>query len=223
MSDIYLPGELVNKSEIDRIAGVVFYKDAEGHERFRRLSMKRDKSIIPLRGPYIPRIGDHVIGVISDVKFSFYIVDMNIAFAGILPTKMTRIDYRVGQIIVASVFEINESGEITLNMPRTLRNGAIVKIDSTKIPRILGKEETMINMLRNKLDCEIAVGKNGYIWVSGKNTPQAINLLKMIESQSHTKGLTNRIESYLSKLPGLQQQQKNQVQEANGNTYYGDE
>ncbi|MCX8166932.1 MAG: hypothetical protein N3E37_03710 [Candidatus Micrarchaeota archaeon] len=197
---IFLPGEKVQETPEMRIVPSVYYLDENNIKRFQRLSLLRDNSIIPLKGPYIPRIGDQIIGVISEVKFAYYEVELNVAFSGILPARETKFDFKVGQIITAVVDEVDENLEITLGKPRALKRGTIIYIDPTKIPRILGKEETMLNLIRNKLNCEIIVGKNGYIWISGDNTPYAIEVLKLIESQAHVRGLTNKIENMLIDL-----------------------
>ncbi|MEM3372862.1 MAG: KH domain-containing protein [Candidatus Anstonellales archaeon] len=198
---IFLPGEEIIESDSSlKINPVVYYVDEKNRKRFQRLSLLRDNSIIPLKGPYIPRIGDQIIGVISDVKFAYYDVELNVAFSGILPARETKFDFRVGQIISAIVEEIDENLEITLGKPRALRRGTIISIDPTKIPRILGKEDTMLNLIKNKLNCEIIVGKNGYIWLNGENIPHAIEILKLIESQAHVRGLTNKIENMLAEI-----------------------
>ncbi len=200
MSDIFLPGDVITTDAAEKIANVVVYRDENNVQRIKRLSLKRDKSVIPLKGPYLPRIGDLVVGAISEVRYAYYVVDLNVAFEGMLPNKFTRVDYRVGNVISAKVAEIKDAREIILNYPRLHKEGLLIKIDSTKIPRVLGKEDTMINLLRDKLECDIVVGKNGYIWLNGKYATDAIRIIKMIEMQSHTYGLTNRVEELLNEF-----------------------
>ena len=44
------------------------------------LSLRSGDKIIPLKGHYLPRIGDYIIGIISEERFSGYEVDINAPF-----------------------------------------------------------------------------------------------------------------------------------------------
>ena len=80
---------------------------------------------------------------------------------------------------------------------RKLRNGVLIKVTPTKIPRIIGKEGSMISMIKNKTKCEIITGQNGLVWIRGENKDKAIEAILIIEKESHTVGLTERIEKML--------------------------
>jgi exosome complex component RRP4 len=59
----------------------------------------------------------------------------------------------------------------------------------------------MLNLLKEKTGCEIIVGKNGIIWIKGKeeNVNKLTLAIMKIEKEAHIPGLTSRIESLLSK------------------------
>jgi exosome complex component RRP4 len=81
---------------------------------------------------------------------------------------------------------------------RKLRNGILLKVTPTKIPRIIGKEGSMIMMIKNKTECEIVTGQNGLVWIRGENKEKAIEAILTIEKESHTIGLTEKIEKMLN-------------------------
>lgn len=90
-----------------------------------------------------------------------------------------------------------------------LRGGQIIKITSSKVPRVIGKGGSMINMIKKLTQSRIIVGQNGWIWISSKNPELeklAIEAILKIERESHTRGLTDRIKNMLlSKLQELKE------------------
>jgi exosome complex component RRP4 len=72
----------------------------------------------------------------------------------------------------------------------------------SKIPRLIGRKGSMINLLTRETSCHITVGQNGLILISGKNSELealTIKILNMIEEKAHTSGLTNRITDFIKK------------------------
>jgi exosome complex component RRP4 len=57
----------------------------------------------------------------------------------------------------------------------------------------------MVSLLKDKLDVNIFVGKNGRIWINGKVADEelAVKAIKRIELEAHTSGLTDRITKFL--------------------------
>ena len=75
----------------------------------------------------------------------------------------------------------------------------------TKIPRIIGRKGSMISMIKQETGCQIILGLNGVILVTGKNLEDeelAITAIKKIEEESHTSGLTDRITQLLKESKG---------------------
>jgi exosome complex component RRP4 len=70
----------------------------------------------------------------------------------------------------------------------------------TKIPRVIGRKGSMISMIKQETNCQIVLGLNGIILVTGK-TPEdeelAITAIRKIEQESHISGLTDRITQLL--------------------------
>ncbi len=60
----------------------------------------------------------------------------------------------------------------------------------------------MVSMIKRETGCQITIGQNGLILISGK-TPEderlAVMALHKIEEESHTSGLTDRVTEMLRK------------------------
>src|SRR5665647_776010 len=70
----------------------------------------------------------------------------------------------------------------------------------TMIPRIIGRKGSMISMVKQETNCQIILGLNGVILVTGKTLEEeelAIFVIRKIEEESHTSGLTDRITELL--------------------------
>lgn len=79
------------------------------------------------------------------------------------------------------------------------RGGIIVDITPTKVPRLIGKKGSMINMIKDKTNCKIIVGQNGLVWVKGEEDMEQLtkDIIHMIEAEAHTSGLTNKVKNKL--------------------------
>jgi len=81
-----------------------------------------------------------------------------------------------------------------------LAEGMILDLSPAKIPRVIGRSGSMINMIKDKLRIEAVVAQNGRIWIRAPDTSTlnlAIKAFKMIEVQAHTSKLTERIGAML--------------------------
>ncbi|MDW8036144.1 MAG: KH domain-containing protein [Candidatus Korarchaeum sp.] len=70
-----------------------------------------------------------------------------------------------------------------------------------KVPRVIGKRQSMLSILKEKTRSEIIVANNGRIWVKPPSVRELIALekaLKKIEEESHVSGLSDRVMSLLS-------------------------
>lgn len=161
------------------------------------LGLKREDKIIPLKGPYEPKFGDYILGVISDVKFSGYDVDLGLPYPVFLSDRMVREKLDYGEVIFAKVMNVNEIGELDLGQVKVLKKGMILVAPAVKIPRVIGRDNSMITLIRDSTDCSIFVGKNGFIWISEKgNSALAISAIRKIVREAHISGLTDKMQEY---------------------------
>jgi exosome complex component RRP4 len=168
--------------------------------------------VIPLSGRYIPRPNDVVIGTVTDVQGTFWLLD--IGAPRWAPLHMTgtpwKVDIgeterylRVGDAVIVQVESLDPTGRIGVTMLGEglgkLEGGTIVHVSPARVPRVVGRDGSMIQTITRHTGAQVAVGQNGRIWVDG--TPEAIRrvseVLRFIDENGHRPGLTERVESYL--------------------------
>ncbi|MFA5382691.1 MAG: KH domain-containing protein [Candidatus Micrarchaeia archaeon] len=192
--EMIMPGDKIADKPLN--LPYVFIEDEKTYSAV--LGFKKEDKIIPLKGPYEPKFDDYVIGVISDVKFSGYDIEMNTPYTAFLPDRSVREKLDYGEIVFARVMNVNEVGEIDLGQVKVLKKGKIIEVPSIKIPRIIGRNNSMITLIRDATECSIFVGKNGFIWISEKgNVALAIAAIRKIVREAHTSGLTDKMQEYL--------------------------
>ena len=137
--------------------------------------------------------------------------DLNIGEASTRYIDLNKTDladiYDVGDLILASVRQITQSGYAKLSTKDSkyhrLDSGNIINISPSKIPRIIGKKGSMIAMLKEKTGCKIFVGQNGKVWIDGETNKIALvsKIIKMVEKESHMRGLTSKVQAILGAKP----------------------
>lgn len=211
--DLVVPGQLI--AEGDYLPGENAYKK-EGKIYSLRLGIfdlvNSKPTVVPLKGYYIPRNGDYVIGKILTVEVFGWIVDINAPYTALLQStdrsRHRRDDRRaevikvfeVGDLVKAKIMAFDRSRDPLLTIQERglgkISLGKIVKISPPQVPRLIGKGGSMISMLKEETSCRIFVGQNGIVLVSGpseKDEQLALWAIKKIEAEAHTSGLTERI------------------------------
>lgn len=169
-------------------------------------------NVQPFAGKYQPRQGDSVIGIIRDVGPNSWFVDINCPYNSILHGNETqwKVDYgdtakflNVGDVVLAKVGQVDEIKRVNLTMKehglRKLSSGQIMKVDHTKVPRIIGKGGSMISILKESTGCRIFIGQNGVIWIDGEldGISRASEAISIIDRNPQMHGLTDRIRKFL--------------------------
>ena len=213
--DLVVPGELLAEDDYYSGRGT-FEDDGKICSKLLGLVSLRNKkiSVIPLKSKYLPKKGDVVIGKIDDVRFSMWGVDINSPYSGILPAsevfgrekkELSRV-FDIGDVLFLRIVDVDEVKKVKLGLKGRgmgkFKGGVIVDIAPTKVPRLIGKKGSMINMIKDKTGCKIVVGQNGLVWVKGNEDMEQIvkNIIKLIEKEAHTSGLTDRIKNKLCLL-----------------------
>ena len=193
-SRIVMPGEMV----ADRPERIGYAFVDKGKTYSTVVGLYSEGKLVPLEGPYEPLPDDFIVGIISEVRFSGYSVDTNSAYAAFLSSREIRERYEMGDMIFARITKTDETRSIELGEAKKLPEGRLVRVSAVKIPRIIGKKNSMVDMIRANTGCEIVAGRNGYIWIIGTgDSNMAEKAIRMIESQAHTHGLTDRVAAYL--------------------------
>ena len=210
--NLVIPGQILADDDYYPGRGT-FKEDGKICSSLIGLVSLRNKKIrvIPLKSKYVPKKGDVVIGKINDVRFSMWDVDINSPYSGILPAfevfgrdkKELNKVYDVGDVLFLRVIDVDEIKKAKLGLKGRglgkFKGGIIVDISPTKVPRLIGKKGSMINMIKNKTNCKIVVGQNGLVWVKGEEDMEQLTreIIHTIEAEAHTSGLTNKIKNKL--------------------------
>jgi exosome complex component RRP4 len=172
-------------------------------------------SVIALEAGFHPLQGDLVIGDIVDIELGKWVVDIDTEPSGILHVQ-DAIDspYRsdivlprildVGDSIIAKIVDMDRRKTPILSILGRglgkIRSGFIIRLTPSKIPRLIGKKGSMVNMILRETGCNIVIGQNGRILIDGRTREQetlAVDVIQKIEREAHISGLTNRVQDYL--------------------------
>ena len=215
--DIVSPGETLAEG-MDYIPGKGTYREGE-HIISKGLSLINiDGSVIkgiPMNGRYVPEEGDRIIGRVKDILMSGWKLDINSAYDSMLPLKDASHDYIEKGSDLTRYFDLGDYVSVKITSVSTqklvditakgqglkkLEGGRIITVNPQKVPRIIGSRGSMISIIKKALDCNIFVGQNGYVWLSGEpqSEVQAIQAIRRIEREAHTSGLTERISDMLN-------------------------
>lgn len=211
--EFVFPGEEIINS-MDYLPGKNCFREGNSiySKRIGLINAKgRVISVIPLSGVYVPRSGDMVIGKIKDIHSAGWVVDISSVGEAFLPLSGVRefIDttktdlssfYNVNDVIYAKINHANyNSIHLSMQDPRArkFRSGRIVSMNPAKVPRLIGKEGSMINMIKDSAECRINVGQNGLVWFEGEKEDIVVDAIKLIEKEAAMDGLTDKVSSML--------------------------
>ncbi|MEM1537519.1 MAG: exosome complex RNA-binding protein Rrp4 [Candidatus Nezhaarchaeales archaeon] len=217
--DIVSPGELLAEDEYK--AGLNVYREGR-----RLYSMvvgllrvnRRTLNVIPLSGHYIPKVGDIVIGEVIDLTPTSYIVDIRSPYTAILHVNEAlskplnlyeenlRKYYDVGDYVIARVIYFEPGLNPLLSCKEKglgkVKRGRLLVTPPSRVPRLIGRQGSMVNLIKKETGCDLIIGQNGYILVISKDLEgeaMAIKAIRMVEEEAHVSGLTTRVASLLRK------------------------
>jgi exosome complex component RRP4 len=173
--------------------------------------------VVPIKGVYIPRLDDIVVGRITDIGMSGWQVDISAPYPALLPLSETPMQrgrdagrrdlgriFGVGDLVIAQVIAFDRTRDPLLTTKGRglgkITSGRVARITPAKIPRIIGKKGSMITMLKKETGTDIIPGQNGIILAFGRNPDNeriAVEALYMIEREAHTSGLTDRVRAMI--------------------------
>lgn len=203
--DDFLPGDGTRREEQDIVASV--YGLADMSDRMIR--------VIPLSGVYTPRRGNVIIGQVVNITFRGWVIDFDGHFNGFLPlTEVPRfigkgelrsyLDF--GDVVCAKVMGADETSldlSIKLRGFGKIEDGQLMRVNPNKVPRIIGKEGSMVNMIKEATNTSIDVGQNGVVWIGGDKIEDELKARKIVEfvcDNSFVSGLTEKTEEFIKNL-----------------------
>jgi exosome complex component RRP4 len=215
-NDVVVPGETLAKG-LEYLPSYGTYRDSDEIIAARLGLVNIDGKaikIIPLSGRYMPKKNDTVIGKVTDITLMGWQIDINSAYSSMLNVKEATSDFvakgenltryfTFGDYVCAKIINVTSQKlvDLTLKGPglRKLSGGRIISINATKVPRLIGKQGSMVSMIKQYTQCNIVVGQNGIVYIQGEPAAEliCIEAIKKIEAEAHISGLTERVETFL--------------------------
>ena len=210
---VVIPGEVIEKGN-DFLPGEGTEKRGEEIVALRyglAEESNRLVKVIPLSGVYHPRRGNVVIGKVELLTFNGWVIDIGTAENAFLSlTEVPRFVNKdgldevmdIGDMTVVKIVGINKRGIDATIKSRGLgriEEGLIVSVNPNKVPRIIGKEGSMINLIKDETKCNITVGQNGLIWIKGDKIEDELYAKKAIlfvTEKSFASGLTDEVQKW---------------------------
>ena len=216
--EVVIPGDLLNGHGLKPGSGT-FNEGGRIYAARVGIVAERDGlvSVIPLSGRYVPRPSDVIIGKITDLGPSHWLVDINSPYPAPLNAKETpwMVEFgdtdrylRVGDVLLAEVVSVDEAMRVQLSMADSqfgrLTGGQIIEISPAKVPRLIGRGGSMVALIREFTNVRMFVGQNGRIWIDGDpaDVHHAAYVLRMIDERGPAPGLTDAVRAYLEAAYG---------------------
>lgn len=216
---LVIPGDVVDDTGRFKAGPFTYFIGKSIHAARLGLAVERNGTvgIIPLSGVYSPRTADLVIGVIMEVGPSNWMTDINAPYPAPMHSSETpwKIEFgetaeylKPGDAILCKVLFVDEAKKVQVTMKepnlRKLQGGQIIEVSPAKVARIIGKNGSMMQLIKKYTDAWTFVGQNGRIWVNGElpMIQVAIDAIRLIETESHRTGLTERVEAFLKQRVG---------------------
>jgi len=214
--EIVIPGQYLGECDQYKSGKGTFIEKSNGkiYSQIIGILRRNEKylNVISLKGKYDAIAGDTVIGIIDAAMSSSWLVNINAPYPALL--HVNEVPWRVefnetdkylnaGDTIMIKVSSVDMEKKLQVSMKDRnlfkIKGGTIIDVEPSKIPRIIGKKGSMIQLLKKYTQCRIFVGKNGRIWIDGEQDMigKAIQAIKLIEKESISFGLTDKVEDFL--------------------------
>ncbi len=174
--------------------------------------------VLSLTAKYIPKIDDLVIGkVISHTSLSWEL-DINSCYVGFLPAQdVFGRDFsahadeltsklKSGDLVAARIANFDRTRDPLVTISDRdlgkIDSGDLVKISPSKVPRLIGKKGSMIQMIEMSTDAAVTIGQNGWVVVSCESTEgllKAKKAIEMVNDKAHVANLTDQVKEMLDK------------------------
>jgi exosome complex component RRP4 len=214
--DLVVPGDVLYEGRIRTGDNTHRSEGKVIASRIGLVNYNRDMvSVIALEAGFNPLTGDLVIGQVTDIGLGKWMVDIDTAEKAVLNVPdaidapfspdivMTSI-LDIGDTVVAKIVDMDRRRTPILSiLGRSLGRvdeGFIMRLTPSKIPRLIGKKGSMVNMILNQTGCNVVIGQNGRILIHGRTQEQeamAVKVINKVENEAHISGLTSRVQEYL--------------------------
>jgi exosome complex component RRP4 len=195
---ILIPGDNLKKKDINSY-------ERENNYYSKYIVLVNEDKTTRLFGYYMPEVNDIIIGKVIDVLSNGWLVDINSPYVGKLSLKDTGVDpndlYTYGDYILCQIVRMTKNKLIDLEIKKKekLNDGLILKVDPARIPRLIGKNSSMLNLIKEYLKIDIIIGKNGRIYLNGNvnDILKAVDIIRFVINNSYKRGLTEKVKEIL--------------------------
>ena len=171
--------------------------------------------VVPVSGAYYPRRGNTIIATIVDITFNGWLLDFGGAQNAFLPVSevpryVNKNEMRefldFGEAVIVKVWDVKSRGvDASMKMRGfgKIDGGMIISIGPNTVPRVIGKEGSMVKMIKSATNCDITVGQNGKVWISGRETKNEVatkRIIEFIAENATISGLTAEVEKFIKDL-----------------------
>ena len=172
--------------------------------------------VITLTGKYIPKIDDLVIGKVNSHTSLSWELDINSCYVGFLPAQdvfgrdfsahadelATKL--KTGDLVAARIANFDRTRDPLVTISDRdlgkIDSGDLVKISPSKVPRLIGKRGSMIQMIEMATNAAVTIGQNGWVVVSCETAEgllKAKKAIEMVDQKAHVANLTDQIKEML--------------------------
>lgn len=228
--DIVVPGQLLAEGDYRTGEGAYMEQEKVYASVIGVAKMKgKTVYVVPLKGQYVPKPRDIIIGNVVEITLNGWLLDFHSPYPAMLPVMhaLSRRDathakdnlrryYDIGETVVAEIIAADRTRDpLVTTLGRGLgkvRGGVLMNIIPTRVPRLIGRKGSMINMLKSELQVDIVVGQNGIVWLKGNPARMEIaqEAIRQIEREAHTSGLTDRVRDFITAKLTEQNGEKNE-------------
>jgi exosome complex component RRP4 len=157
-----------------------------------------------------------IIGKIVSHSSLSWEADINSCYVGMLPasdvfgrnfqpdTEELTSKLKKGDLVAARIVNFDRSRDPLITIADRdlgkIESGELVKIAPSKVPRLIGKHGTMIQIIEMASNATITIGQNGWIVVDCENPDgllKAKKAIQMVDEQAHMANLTDKVKEML--------------------------
>lgn len=205
---LVLPGDLVSTGHYFMGYGLYkvnrkVYAKRIGIVELSEVSGKKVIEVVPIKGVYIPKEGDLVIGKVIDIGIGHWLIDINSPYTAVLPLSelfprpidVSRVDLtehlNVGDLIVARViaFDLTRDPLLTLKESKLgkVTRGSLLELTPSYLKELIKYKKDLVKLINERYGCNLVIGENGRMVIMGKDVSQEIEAIKLIKSLSRGK------------------------------------
>ena len=201
----YLPGEGTRREGNEILASRLGVLEMED----------RLVKVVAISGVYIPKKGHVVLARVEDITFNGWMMSINSPYSSFLPLTECKgfiskrddlsLIFNYGDIVVAGIIGVKARGTDLTTKDRgldKLEDGLVITINSNKVPRVIGRQGSMVTLINELTGCEVVVGQNGVIWIKGNSIEDELiakEAITFIVENSLVEGLTEQVKTFLDK------------------------